>query len=149
MHDAISEGESFCREHVFRPAEVIAFALQAGDSNPLHHDAELAAKTQFGGMIVSATHTTALLLGLAASYFADRGTVVGVSFAVALKRAVLADARVKLVWTVQKARARPRGGSVVELEGSLTDESGAILVAATGILLVGVDLVGAWALDAA
>ena len=70
-------GERFSREHIFSVGETIAFALAAGDDNPLHHDAEFAASTRFGQLIVSATHTTALLLGLTASHFAKRGAVIG------------------------------------------------------------------------
>ena len=50
-------GERFSREHIFSVGEAIAFALAAGDDNPLHHDAEFAARTRFGQLIVSDTQS--------------------------------------------------------------------------------------------
>src|SRR5258706_270369 len=57
--------------------------------SPLHHDAEFASDTRFGRLIVSGTHTSTLPLGLAASHFAMRGTVVGVGFSVAFERSAM------------------------------------------------------------
>ena len=90
-------GERFSREHTsFSVGEAIAFALAGGDDNPLHHDAEFAASTRFGQLIVSGRHTTALLLGLTASHFAKRGVVIGVGFSVSIERPVYADKCVTL-----------------------------------------------------
>lgn len=137
----VAIGEVFSREHVFTIEEARAFAMAAGDDNPLHHDAELACATRFGGLIVSGTHTTALLLGLTASHFSKRGTVVGVSFSVAFARPVAADESVLLEWVVNDVRPRPQGrGQLVEMTGSVRDRRGDVCVSATGTVLVGLDL---------
>jgi acyl dehydratase len=134
-------GERFSREHQFRPEEVIAFAMAAGDDNPLHHDAERAADTRFGGLIVSGTHTTALLLGLTASHFAKRGSVVGYGFSVRFERPVRADECVTLQWIVTKVDPLPgRRGEHVWMEGSVRSACGDVLVSATGEVRVGIDL---------
>jgi 3-hydroxybutyryl-CoA dehydratase len=134
-------GERFSREHIFSAEEVMAFAMKAGDDNPLHHDAEFASATRFGGLIVSGTHTTALLLGLTASHFAKRGTVVGLGFSVSFQRPVLAQERVTLEWVVRRVRRRSKGGGqIVDMTGCLRNERGDACVAATGAVLVGVDL---------
>lgn len=89
-------GERFAREHRFTPAQVRDFSLAAGDDNPLHLDAAAAAASPYGGLIASGTHTSALLLGLTASHFSKRTTVVGRTFTVTFRRAVRADAAVAI-----------------------------------------------------
>jgi acyl dehydratase len=61
--------ERFSSEVTLPPATVVDFANAAGDSNPIHHDPELAATTRFGRPTASGPHTTALLLALTASHF--------------------------------------------------------------------------------
>jgi len=134
-------GQRFGSVHRFRPEDVIAFSLAAGDLNPLHHDAELAAASRYGGLIVSGTHTTALLLGLTATHFARHGAVVGVAFSVDFERAVRADAQVTLEWTViDVRRARRDRQRYVDMTGTLRDALGQICVRARGTVLVGPDL---------
>ena len=143
MSDAgdVVVGERFSREHTFSVEEAIAFALAAGDDNPLHHDAEFAAGTRFGRLIVSGTQTAALLLGLTASHFAKQGTVIGVGFSVSFERPVYGDESVTLEWAVDTVRpCSTGGGQRVDMKGCLRNASGTICVSATGSVLVGVDL---------
>ena len=133
----ISKGHRFSRQHSFTIDEVIAFALAAGDDNPLHHDTDFAAGTRCGRLIVSGTHTTALLLGLTASHFSKRGPVLGVGFSVSFLRPVSAEQTVALEWIVDAIRLRPNSkGRFVDLKGSLTDSSGQVCVSASGTVLV-------------
>jgi 3-hydroxybutyryl-CoA dehydratase len=142
----VAAGERFSREHTFSVEEAIAFALAAGDDNPLHHDAEFASGTRFGRLIVSGTHTTALLLGLTASHFAKRGAVIGVGFSVSFERPVYGDERVTLEWTVDTVHPCSRGsGQRVEMKGCLRDARGKVCVSATGTVLIGIDLSAATA----
>lgn len=135
-HPVATLGECFGKEHRFDAQQVRAFATAAGDDNPLHHDAEVAAASRYGVLIVSGTQTTALLLGLTAAHFAKRGAVVGVAFSVAFKRPVHADDRVTLEWTVTAIRDRPSGnGRLIDLEGVLRNSAGEACVAATGTVL--------------
>ncbi len=136
----VQVGDRFHREHRFTPAEVAAFSLAAGDDNPLHLDAEHARASPYGGLIVSGTHTTALLLGLTASYFSKRTHVVGRRFSVCFRRAVNADASVVIEWRVVGLRPRARAaGRVVQLDGELRDvASGEVCVQATGEVVIGV-----------
>ncbi|WGT61277.1 MaoC family dehydratase [Variovorax paradoxus] len=76
----IEPGYRFSRTHAFDEEQVRKFAEAAGDDNPLHHDAEFARGTRFGGLIASGTHTTSLLMGLTASHFAKKGNVLGINF---------------------------------------------------------------------
>ncbi len=133
-------GDRFHREHRFTPDEVAAFSLAAGDDNPLHLDTAHAQGSPYGGLIVSGTHTTALLLGLTASHFSKRTTVVGRRFSVRFRRAVRADANVVIEWCVVGLSPRAHGtGRVVRLEGELRDvASGEVCVQATGEVVIGV-----------
>ena len=135
---AVSIGEVFSREHMLTRSEVVSFALAAGDDNPLHHDEEHAAASRYRGLIASGTHTTALLLGLTASHFSKQASVVGVEFAVKFKRAVLADQKVRVQWTVSRLEPYEKGaGQRVHLIGQLLDSHGVVCVTATGQVLVG------------
>jgi acyl dehydratase len=140
FEEALVVGHRFCRHHSFSPDQVISFALAAGDDNPIHHDAGFASGTRFGGLIVSGTHTTALLMGLTASHFAKRGSVLGLHFSVDLLLPVWADETVTLEWVVESALCRPKGGHVLELGGAVRDCEGQVRVRAHGRVLVGASL---------
>lgn len=133
---AATVGETFSREHVFTAEKARAFATAAGDDNPLHHDAAFAAASRYGRLIVSGTQTAALLLGLTASHFSRRGSVVGVGYTLSYKRAVYMDDRVTVAWTVDAIRSTSAGdGQLIEMTGTLSNERGDICVAATGTVL--------------
>ena len=134
----VSVGESFSQEHRFTPDSVRAFSLAMGDTNPLHLDADVAARSRYGQLIASGTHSSALLMGLTASHFSKRSTVVGVHFDIAFERPVYAVSRVTLEWIVTAVRPH-RSGQMVDLEGAVRDETGQVCVAATGTVLVGLD----------
>lgn len=143
MHEAkasVRVGVRFSRGHQFTPQEVISFSLAAGDDNPLHIDSAYAAASPYGGLIVSGTHSSALLFGLTASHFSKAGSVVGRRFAVQFKRAVRADARVIIEWRVVGLATRASGaGTVVQLEGDMRDStSGEVYVRATGEVVIGI-----------
>jgi 3-hydroxybutyryl-CoA dehydratase len=130
----------FSKLHDFSPEEVRAFASLAGDTNPLHHDNDAAQRSRFGELIVSGTHTTALLLGLTATHFAKYGGVVGLGFGVQFVRPVQAEARVEIGWEVTAVTQKSRGRQLLDLVGAITDVQGRICVSATGQLLVGPEI---------
>ncbi len=78
--------ERFSSEVTLTPSTVIAFAIAAGDNNPIHRDPELAASTRFGRPTASGPHTTALLLALTASHFSKKGAMLGLEFWVRFRR---------------------------------------------------------------
>ena len=140
FEEAIATGHRFSRQHSFNPDQVIAFARAAGDDNPLHNDQDFASGTRFGRLIVSGTHTTALLMGLTASHFAQRGTVLGLHFSVDLLLPVWADETVTLEWVVEAISCRPTRGHLLELAGAVRDCEGHVRVRAHGRVLVGASL---------
>ena len=70
---------------------VSSFTRLAGDDNPIHHNPELVAKTRFGRLIASGTHTTSLLLGLTASYFSKGISKIDLDYWIRFKRPVYTD----------------------------------------------------------
>lgn len=130
----VAVGERFSRRHVFNQMDVRAFATAAGDTNPLHHDAAVAGRSRYGGLIVSGTHTSALLLGLAGAHFSRRFSVVGMSFSVDFRRAVAADAAVQIGWEVVAVVIAHEAAQRVELRGGVYDASGELCVQATGMV---------------
>lgn len=134
---AVRVGERFSKVHVFKEAETRAFAMAAGDSNPLHHDHAVAQRSSYGRLIVSGTHTSALLLGLAAAYFSRHCAVVGKAFSVDFRRAVFMDAQVEIAWEVVAVSATRGEGRRVALRGGVYGEGGEVCVHATGMVRLG------------
>lgn len=132
----IAPGYRFSRTHAFDEEQVRRFALAVGDDNPLHHDAEFARGTRFGGLIASGTHTTSLLMGLTASHFAKKGNVLGINFSVDLLRPVRASETVLIEWNVLSIAARPRGGSIIEMQGWVKGADDRTSVLAHGTVLL-------------
>lgn len=130
-------GERFSSEVTLTPESVSAFARSAGDLNPLHHDAEHAARTRFGGLIASGPQTSALLMSLTATHFSRAGAMLGLEFSFRFRRPVHADETVRLEWLIVSVRPSAKlGGDLVELRGRLLDSSGRTAVGAKGRVLL-------------
>lgn len=129
--------ERFSREVSLSPDSVADYASAVGDTNPVHHDAAIAARSRFGRLIASGTHTTALLLGLTASHYSKRGAMLGLEFRVRFRKAIFADERIRLEWLVIKVTKNEKlGGEVVELRGRIRNEKGETALGAKGRILV-------------
>ena len=129
--------ERFSSKVTFTPAIVAEHAQAVGDTNPIHHDPEFAASSRYGRLIASGTHTTALLLGLTASHFSKKGSMVGLEFWVRFRRPVFADETVKLEWLVVKVTPNAKlKGEIVELRGRIRGANGETALGAKGRVLV-------------
>jgi acyl dehydratase len=130
-------GERFSSQVTLTPESVAAFSTAAGDVNPIHFDAAFAATTRYGKVIASGTHTSALLLGLTATHFSKRGSVVGLEFTVTFRRAVFADETVRIEWNVIKVTPNAKlKGEIVDMLGRLVCTDGVAAVEAKGRVLV-------------
>jgi acyl dehydratase len=132
-----SVGEAFSRRVTFDAASIRDFATRTGDFNPLHHDDEAAARSPFGGLIVSGPHVAALLLGLTATHFSQRCAPLGLDFTVRFVRAIRAGTTLDLRWTLE--RLEPKGslaGHLASLAGQASDDERQVYVRATGLLLL-------------
>ncbi len=131
-------GDRFAITHHFETAASQAFARAAGDFNPLHHDPGVAAGSRFGGLIASGTQTTALMMGLTATYFAQVGPTVGMGFSFRFRRPVPMEAHATIAWEVTGLEPKPGTGTVVTCAGTLIlDATGEVAISGTsqGVLL--------------
>lgn len=130
-------GEQFSETVRLTMEDAIAFAHAAGDHNPIHHDAEHAARTRYKRLIVSGTQTAARLMALTATHFCKHSGVVGLDFAVRFHRPVFADETIFVEWTVLTVTDSPTlKGDVVEMKGRVLNEAGELAVSSTGRVLV-------------
>jgi 3-hydroxybutyryl-CoA dehydratase len=119
------------------PNATSAFAHAVGDTNPMHHDADLAAKSRFGRLLASGPQTTAHLLALTASHFSKRGAMLGLEFWVRFRKPVYADETITLEWLVVSVKHNAHlNGDVVDLRGRVRKENGETAVGAKGRVLV-------------
>jgi 3-hydroxybutyryl-CoA dehydratase len=130
-------GETFTRSVTLEAAAISAFAANIGDTNPLHHDAEAAARTRFGGLIACGPHTSSLLMAVTADVFSRRGAALGLDFRMRFRRAVPAGATLTLRWTITAIDFNPSmQGEVIALEGDARDAAGERYLSAEGLVLV-------------
>jgi 3-hydroxybutyryl-CoA dehydratase len=129
--------ERFSARVSLEPGAVSAFAHAVGDTNPIHHDPEIAAKSRFGRLVASGPQTTAHLLALTASHFSKRGAMLGLEFWVRFRRPIYADETITLEWLVISVKHNSRlNGDIVDLRGRIRNESGETAVGAKGRILL-------------
>ncbi len=130
-------GETFTRSVTLEAAAISAFAAQIGDTNPLHHDVDAAARTRFGGLIACGPHTSSLLMAVTADVFSRRGAALGLDFRMRFRRAVPAGTTLTLRWTIVTIDFNPSlQGDVVTLEGDARDAAGTRYLSADGLVLL-------------
>lgn len=130
-------GESFSDEIRFSTKEISDFARRCGDLNPLHHDAEFARQTRFGGIIASGPQTAAQFMGITATYFSKKGAALGLDFHIQFKKAAYPDEILHSEWTVVSVEWKEKlSGEIVRLEGQMTNPKGEVVLAGTGAILI-------------
>jgi 3-hydroxybutyryl-CoA dehydratase len=103
----------------------------------VHHDVDFAARSRYGRLIASGTHTTALILGLTASHYSRNRSMVGLEFAVRFFKPIFADETIELEWLVTRVRPNQKlQGDIVELRGRIRNQSKQTALGATGKILV-------------
>jgi acyl dehydratase len=116
----------------FSSESIAAFARLTGDANPLHTDADAAARSRHGRVIAAGQHTTSQLIGLAATYFSRGNDDTGVearellclNFNFSLKSPVFADESAEFSWVVASMEWSGR------LQGWLVQADGAVMAQA-------------------
>jgi acyl dehydratase len=68
-------GDRASRSRTVEEADIVRFTEMSGDRNPVHYDAELAARTRFGGIVVQGGVTSAILNAVVAEDLPGPGTV--------------------------------------------------------------------------
>jgi 3-hydroxybutyryl-CoA dehydratase len=133
LSQRVATGDSFAKHHRYDAADIADFAHRAGDRNPVHHDAAFGARSRFGKRIAPAEHTISLMLGLAASWLAERGTAIGLGCSFRFTAAVREGDELELQWRVQDTYYKESlHGMIIVFDGSATNQDG--LVAMRGRL---------------
>jgi acyl dehydratase len=130
----IQIGETAIRVKTISAEDVSTFANLVEDFNPLHHDAEYAAATRFGGIIASGPHYLSLLMGVLASHYTAHGPQVGIDFQVRFARPVRPGDTIELKWVVTHIEPKSRG-SIVTLDGSITNQHGETVLTSVGKIM--------------
>jgi acyl dehydratase len=71
----VNPGDTASRTRTVLAEDIERFTAMTGDRNPLHYDAELAAATRFGGIVVQGGVTTGLLNAVVAEDLPGPGSV--------------------------------------------------------------------------
>lgn len=130
-------------EHVARYSreEISRFATLTLDLNPVHHDREAALRAGLSDVIASGQHTSALMSGLAATYFSrgDDGVarnMLCLHFNFAYREPIFAESDVAMCWVVSGTEWNAGlDGVIAQLEGKAT-VADALAVIARGTVLV-------------
>lgn len=115
----VTPGARFERVVTFDEASARAFATLVGDLNPFHHDPAFAQASRFGGLIVSGTQTTAMMLAMTATYLSRYGPSLGLRSEFKFRRGVPMGETVRMGWTIVSVTPKPRLGDLVSLEGGM------------------------------
>ena len=73
--DAPTVGDRASMTRTVEAADIVRFTEMSGDRNPLHYDADAAAGTRFGGIVVQGGVTSAILNAVVAERLPGPGTV--------------------------------------------------------------------------
>jgi len=126
-------GETFERVVTFDEEGARHFAALVGDFNPAHHDDDFAAKSRFGGLIISGTQSTAMLMAMTATFLSAKGAALGLEYSFRFRKAIRMGETVNMHWVVTKITPKPGLGDIVAFEARLTfAESGELAVSGTG-----------------
>ena len=75
MIGVVNVGDRGSRSRLVEAEDIVRFTAMTGDRNPLHYDADVAAASRFGGIIVQGGVTTGLLNALVAEDLPGPGSV--------------------------------------------------------------------------
>ena len=123
-------GDSASRSRTVRAEDIGLFTELTGDANPLHVDAELAARSRFGGIVVQGGVTSGLLNALVAEQLPGPGSVflsVAWQFLAAVRPGDVLTARA-VVTSVREDKP------VTELATTITNQTGTVVLDGTAVV---------------
>lgn len=130
-------GETCQKRYLFTAGNIASVATAIGDTNPVHHDAAMAAATRFGGIIASAGHSTGLFISVLADHFSKSNETYALEFSYRLRRAVPSGLDAVMRWrVVGKKPSTKLNGDLVEFEGELLGDDGCVYVEGKATILI-------------
>jgi acyl dehydratase len=130
-------GETFGGTATLDADSIRSFAASVADFNPLHHDEEIAARSRFGSLTASGTHSASLLMALTATHYSKHAQPLGLDFSLKFRKAVRAGDRLTMRWTVTRIEWKSSlNGELVSLEGETVNQLGEVALSATALLLI-------------
>ena len=138
----IEVGERLSRTVRYSRDEIATFARMTFDENPLHVDNQVAQRARFGKIIASGQQTSAVMMGMLATYFSRPHDGVPrqmlcLNMNFSFKSPVFADQDVTLTWQVSSLEWKAKlGGQLAQLDGAARIGAGKPLIIARGSILV-------------
>ena len=119
----VEVGFAFEKTILLTEEEISAFAKLSGDTNPLHHDVNIARATRFKGIIASGPQSSSLFLGSMATYLAPGYLVMGMRVEGEFRAPVRPEVEMQIRWVVKTVVPKPRlNGYIVANEGGIYHE---------------------------
>lgn len=130
-------GDRFVRVEPIAARHLDEGARLIGDFNPLHVDAEFAARSRYGGRILHGVITSALVGAELGMVYA--GTAIGyLEHNARFHAPVKIGDTLAITWTVTELLPKPRhGGGIVVAQAQAVNQDGVLVCSATGRMLVG------------
>ncbi len=130
--------ERFSAQLALEPNAARAFASAVGDTNPLHHDAELAAAIALWPALRQRTADDGASAGADGfAFFQARRDAWAWNSGFGFRRPIYADETITLEWLVVSVKDSPRlDGEIIDLRGRIRKENGETAVGAKGRVLV-------------
>ena len=123
-------GETAARSRTISERDIELFTELTGDRNPLHYDAERAARTRFGGLIVQGGITSGLLNALVAEDLPGPGSVflhVDWSFRVPVRPGDVITAEAVVL---ERRADKP----ITRLKTTITNQDGVVVLNGTALV---------------
>lgn len=117
-------GETFEKSLVLDAETISRFATFMGDTNPLHHDMEIARKSMFGTIIASGSQTVGLIGSMTAGVVTERCNSLGLEMNFRFRRAVLAGEKLRIFLEVLSIEPKPGKGHLMTFAGTMFNEKG-------------------------
>src|SRR5258706_5762554 len=128
----LAVGQKFCHQKVLTQEAISAFAREAGDMNPLHHDPAYAATTRYTRVVACGGQYSALFLGLAAQELSGYGHPLSTEASFSFLRPVLANDTLTITWEiVDVLQTGLYGGPVGSISGKINNQLGKVPMTAT------------------
>jgi acyl dehydratase len=135
-YDEISQGETFGQSLTIETSHITQACGMFGDFNPLHSDAEFAARSRFGRPILHGPMTSAFMSASIGMYF--YGTAVAyLEHNCRFVAPVYAGDTLSVLWTISEMLNKPRNnGGIAVLNGQCKNQRDEIVAEASGKILL-------------